>query len=47
MTADDVQGWMMARIAAHLAARGVRSAAWEEAAKGAQGGIGNDAVLFS
>ncbi len=46
-TADDVQGWMMARLAADLAAEGVRAAAWEEAAKGAQGGIGNNAVLFS
>ena len=46
-TPDDVQGWMMARLAAYLAARGVRAAAWEEAAKGANGGIGHGAVLFS
>ena len=46
-TQDDVQGWMMARLAAHLAERGIRSAAWEEAAKGGNGGIGNDALLFS
>jgi hexosaminidase len=46
-TRDDLQGWMMARVAAHLAARGIRPAAWEEAAKGAQGGIGHDALLFS
>jgi hexosaminidase len=46
-TRDDLQGWMMARVAAHLTARGIRSAAWEEAAKGAQGGIGNGALLFS
>jgi hexosaminidase len=46
-TAADVQGWMMARLAAHLAARGVRTAAWEEAAGGAQGGIGHGAILFS
>ena len=43
----DVQGWMMERIAAHVAAAGVRPAAWEEAARGANGGIGNDAILFS
>lgn len=45
--ADDVQGWMMARLAGHLAARGVRAAAWEEAAKGGNGGIGHGALLFS
>lgn len=44
---DDVQGWMMARLSAHLRARGIRSAAWEEAARGAQGGIGPDTLLFS
>jgi hexosaminidase len=43
---DDVQGWMMQAVAAHLGARGIRSAAWEEAAKGATG-IGHDALLFS
>lgn len=46
-TRDDLQGWMMARVAAHLTARGIRPAAWEEAAKGAQGGIGHGALLFS
>lgn len=46
-TADDVQGWMMARLAGYLAERGMRSAAWEEAAKGSNGGIGHDALLFS
>ena len=46
-SADDVQGWMMARLAAHLAEKGIRSAAWEEAAKGSNGGIGNNALLFS
>ena len=46
-TRDDVQGWMMARLAAFLAASGIRSAAWEEAAKGANGGIGHGALLFS
>ena len=44
---DDVQGWTMARLAAHLGHHGYRSAAWEEAAKGCQGGIGNGALLFS
>ncbi|MBL9050880.1 MAG: beta-N-acetylhexosaminidase [Tabrizicola sp.] len=44
---DDVQGWMLARLAAGLAAKGIRVAAWEEAAKGVQGGIGNGALLFS
>ena len=44
---DDVQGWMMQRLAQFLAARGIRSAAWEEAAKGCQGGIGSNALLFS
>jgi hexosaminidase len=43
---DEVQAWMMQRIAADLAARGIRSAAWEEAAKG-RGGIGHGALLFS
>lgn len=46
-TRDDVQGWAMARLAAFLQARGIRSAAWEEAAKGGNGGIGHDALLFS
>lgn len=45
--ADDVQGWMMARLAQHLATKGIQSAAWEEAIKGAQGGIGHQAVIFS
>lgn len=44
---DDLQGWMMARLAAHLADQGIRTAAWEEAARGAQGGIGQNALLFS
>lgn len=47
VTRDDVQGWMMARLAGFLAAHGVRSAAWEEAAKGGNGGIGHGALLFS
>ena len=44
---DDLQGWMMERLAGHVAAQGVRPAAWEEAAKGAGGGIGHGALLFS
>lgn len=44
---DDVQGWMMERLAGHLVARGIRPAAWEEAAKGMQGGIAHEALLFS
>jgi hexosaminidase len=47
ITRDDVQGWMMARLGGFLQARGIRSAAWEEAAKGANGGLGHGALLFS
>ena len=46
-TRDDVQGWMMEKLAGTLEARGVRPAAWEEAAKGNNGGIGHNALLFS
>lgn len=46
-TTDDVQGWTMARLAARLADQGIRPAAWEEAARGANGGIGAGALLFS
>jgi hexosaminidase len=46
-TSDDLQGWMLAKLASELGAAGVRVAAWEEAAKGCQGGIGNGALLFS
>jgi hexosaminidase len=46
-TSDDVQGWMLAKLAKELAVSGIRVAAWEEAAKGCQGGIGNGALLFS
>ncbi|SDQ76441.1 family 20 glycosylhydrolase [Pseudovibrio sp. Tun.PSC04-5.I4] len=46
-TADDVQGWMMDKLGAYVQSLGVRPAAWEEAAKGANGGINNDAILFS
>ena len=44
---DDVQGWMMSKVAALLVAQGVRPAAWEEAAKGGNGGVGHNALLFS
>lgn len=44
---DDLQGWMMAKLAGHLVQNGIRPAAWEEAAKGVGGGIGNGAILFS
>jgi hexosaminidase len=47
VTSDDVQGWMLAKLAAALGEKGVRVAAWEEAAKGCQGGVGNGALLFS
>lgn len=44
---DDVQGWMMEKLAAELVANGIRPAGWEEAAKGSNGGIGHDSLLFS
>ncbi len=44
---DDVQEWMMSRLAGHLQDHGIRPAAWEEAAKGARGGIGHESILFS
>ncbi len=47
VTSDDMQGWMLSRLAVGLVAKGHRVAAWEEAAKGVQGGIGNGALLFS
>ena len=31
VTSDDVQGWMLAKLSAGLAAKGYRVAAWEEA----------------
>ena len=46
-TTDDLQGWMMERLARRLAARGKKAAAWEEAERGKGGGIGNGALLFS
>lgn len=46
-TTEDVQGWAMHKLAATLVEKDVRSAAWEEAARGKNGGIGNNALLFS
>ncbi len=46
-TTNDLQGWTIEKLAAFAAAQGLRPAAWEEAARGSQGGIGNDAILFS
>jgi ABC-type glycerol-3-phosphate transport system permease component len=43
----DVLGWSLHRLAAKLALKGIRCAAWEEAARGKGGGIGNNALLFS
>lgn len=47
VTRDDLQGWTMAHLAGDLAAQGIRCAAWEEASRGCQGGIGHDALIFS
>ena len=38
---------MMARMGAHLAREGIRPAAWQEAQRGRNGGIGHGAILFS
>lgn len=46
-TTKDLQGWTIARLAAIAVDNGQRPAAWEEAAQGACGGIGHDAILFS
>lgn len=46
-TTQDLQGWTIAKLAAYAASKGQRPAAWEEAAQGANGGIGNNAILFS
>ena len=45
-TADDVGAWVMRKAAGLADAKNMRPAAWEEAARGAGGGIGNDALLF-
>ena len=46
-SSDDVLGWSLHRLAEKLAVKGIRCAAWEEAARGKNGGIGNNALLFS
>lgn len=46
-TTDDLQGWTMQRLAKTVVQNGQRPAAWEEAARGSNGGIGNNAILFS
>lgn len=46
-TTQDLQGWTIAKLAAYAVAQGLRPAAWEEAAQGSKGGIGNNAILFS
>ena len=46
-SADDVLGWSLHRLAEKLAIKGIRCAAWEEAARGKNGGIGNNALLYS
>ena len=46
-TTDDLQGWMMERLGAFVVGLGKKPAAWEEAARGKNGGIGHGALLFS
>jgi hexosaminidase len=46
-TTKDLQGWTIAKLAAYASSKGLRPAAWEEAAQGSNGGIGNNAILFS
>ena len=46
-TTVDLQGWTIAKLAKYTARKGCRPAAWEEAAQGSNGGIGNNAILFS
>ena len=46
-TRDDVQGWMMERLAKIATGLGKTPAAWEEAARGKNGGIGHNTLLFS
>ena len=45
-TAEDVQGWTMHKAAQIAHKHGARSAAWNEAIRGVNGGIGNDAIIF-
>lgn len=46
-TTDDLCGWTMAKLAETVTKNGQRPAAWEEAARGSNGGIGHNAILFS
>ncbi len=46
-TSDDLQGWMMRKLGQIAVDHGQRPAAWEEAAKGSNGGLGHNAILFS
>lgn len=46
-TQEDVQGYTMDRLARFVGQHGIRTAAWEEASRGCQGGIGNGALIFS
>ncbi len=46
-TTEDLQGWMADLIAKTVIENGKKPAAWEEAAQGCNGGIGNGAILFS
>ena len=46
-TTEDLQGWTIAKLAKYTTRKGCRPAAWEEAAQGSNGGIGNNAILFS
>ena len=45
-TTDDVCAWVMRKAASLTGTKNMRPAAWEEAARGAGGGIGKDALLF-
>ena len=44
---QDMEGHILNRLAAHVAKAGITPCAWQEAADGNQGGIQNDAILFS
>jgi hexosaminidase len=46
-TTQDLQGWTIAKLAAYASHKDQRPAAWEEAAQGNNGGIGNNSILFS
>lgn len=46
-TQEDVQGYTMERLARFMGSHGIRTAAWEEASRGCQGGIGHNALIFS